>query len=90
MGRRVASLVIVLLLSGIPAVRAAAPVVARVELNTDSRMDRQELMHVLGLAIGKPLDRVRLRQGIRALYAGGNVESLSVESTSTEIGRAHV
>lgn len=86
MGRRVASLVIVLLLSGIPAVRAAAPVVARVELNTDSRMDRQELMHVLGLAIGKPLDRVRLRQGIRALYAGGNVESLSVESTSTDEG----
>jgi len=68
----------VLALGMVTALRAAQPVVTAIEVRADTKIDRAEMLHVLGLVAGKPVDRVRLRQGIRALYAGGSFESLAV------------
>ncbi len=92
MARRALGILVVLIAAkagaGLAAAGTARVVVTSVEVKADSRIDRAELLHVLGITPGEPLDRLRLRQGIRALYAGGNVESLEIESAPAEGGIA--
>ncbi len=66
--------------------QSASPLVRRVRVVSDTPLKRTDLPKVLGLVEGRPLDRRRLRQGIRALYAGGEVEGLEVVSEKAAPG----
>jgi outer membrane protein insertion porin family len=54
------------------------PPIVRVEVVTDGDLRPAAIQDLLGLTEGAPLDRRRLREGIRALYAGGGVDQLEV------------
>jgi len=56
------------------------PLIRKVQVISDTPLKRTDLPKVLGLVQGRPLDRRRLRQGIRALYAGGEVEGIEILS----------
>ncbi len=64
----------------VPAAAGEPPRVTSVTVEADATMEAREVSNILGLQVGEPLDRSVLRQGIRALYAGGNIESLSVSA----------
>jgi len=85
---RPAATLLALLLAAAPALAGEAPVVASVTVLADATMEAGEISNILGLRVGEPLDRSALRQGIRALYAGGNIESLRVSSLPTPEGLA--
>ncbi len=55
-----------------------SPPILRVEVVTDGELRPAAIQELLGLTEGAPLDRRRLREGIRALYAGGGVDRLEV------------
>ncbi len=65
---------------------AAPQIITAIEVKADTKVNGQQLIDILGLTIGKPVDHVRLRQGIRALYAGGSYESLSVTASPSPNG----
>ena len=61
-------------------------VVRQVEVDADGALGRDVVVKLLGLEKGSPLDRRRLREGVHALYAGGEVEHLVVEAEEVEGG----
>ena len=63
-----------------PAAPAAAQTVTRALVEATGPHDEAALLRVLGLAEGRPLDRQQIREAILALYAGGEVEWVDVES----------
>lgn len=65
---------------GQPAAGGAAPVVSGVEVEGLQLEHRDRVLEILGLSPGAPLDRQRLRDGARTLYAGGEIEWLRVAS----------
>lgn len=54
------------------------PVVAEVSVRAEPPLQGESVQRLLALVPGEPLDRRRLREGIRALYAGGGVDRLRV------------
>ncbi len=70
-----------------PATAAAeGPLIASVRVETIGPADEEAVLGVLELQVGRPLDPQRLREVIMALYAGGDVEWLRVESAETPAG----
>ncbi|MCP4896824.1 MAG: BamA/TamA family outer membrane protein [bacterium] len=57
---------------------------ARVESDEPGRSD--EVLSLLNIEIGKPLDRAELRRRIRAMYASGEVDTFRVDTEPTPIG----
>ncbi len=66
----------------------AEQTVTRVSVEADGALDAAALLRVLGLAQGSSLDRQQIREAILALYAGGEVEWIRVESEPFEGGLA--
>ncbi len=88
-------MVLVLLLALLPAPAApaahAGPAIVRhLRVISDTPLRNTDLTRVLGLAEGKALNRRRLRQGIRALYAAGEVEGLEVLAEPAGPGRLDI
>jgi outer membrane protein assembly complex protein YaeT len=67
---------VVLLLMPLP---AAAQVVGSIEVVTDSPEQAEQVPDALGLEVGRQIDRRRLREGLLALYAGGELAHARVE-----------
>ncbi|HHQ47828.1 MAG TPA: hypothetical protein ENK19_02985, partial [Acidobacteria bacterium] len=78
------------LLAPLRAATLSPPILRNVHITSDTPLRRTDLPKVLGLVRGRPLDRHRLRQGIRALYAGGEVEGLAVFSEPAGPGQIDV
>ncbi len=78
--RRLAGLglALVVLAIALPAAASEPQPVRRVVVVTDGDLRPAAVRDLLGLNEGAPLDRRRLREGIRALYAGGGVDRLKV------------
>ncbi len=79
-------LYVVLVLGLATRLAAASPTITAIRIQTDTKLDRQQLIRILGLTVGRPIDRIRLRQGIRALWAGGSYESLNVAASPSPGG----
>jgi outer membrane protein assembly complex protein YaeT len=73
-----AFMMVVLLLLVIPA-STAAQAVGSIEVITDSPEQAEQVPAALGLLVGQPIDRGRMRAGLAALYAGGELEHARVE-----------
>ncbi len=71
-------LLLLLLAAALPAGAEESPPVTSVTVVADTPVETREISDILGLVEGRPIDRRQLRQGIRALWAGGDIESLSV------------
>lgn len=69
-----------------PAVAAEAPVVVAVRVAAPGLDDPTQALDTLGLEVGHPLDRARLRRGAQVLYASGEVERLRVEAEPVPAG----
>jgi outer membrane protein assembly complex protein YaeT len=63
-----------------PAASRAGEIVTRVSVEAVGPHDDAALLRVLGLTEGSALDRQQIREAILALYAGGEVEWVNVES----------
>ena len=77
------------LLVSFPTLSAATPdgaSIASVRVEAIGPVDEEAVRAVLELQVGRPLDAQRLREVIMALYAGGDVEWLRVESAETAAG----
>ena len=70
------------------AAATAAETVERVSVEATGPLDEVALLRVLGLAEGRPLDRRQIREAILALYAGGEIEWVEVESAPAAGGVA--
>jgi len=86
MRRTAVSLLLLLAPLTIAAADEPEPVVRHVQVESDTPLRRTDLPKVLGLVQGRPLDRRRLRQGIRGLYAGGELEDLEVNAERVGTG----
>jgi len=85
--RSAALAVLLLVAAGMAAAEPGGqPPIARVEVVTDGDLRPLAIRDLLGLAEGEPLDRQRLREGIRALYVGGGVERLEVTEETIDGG----
>ncbi|HQP43813.1 MAG TPA: hypothetical protein PLV66_09060, partial [Thermoanaerobaculales bacterium] len=71
-----------------PAAAGAQQTVTRVSVEAPGAFDAEGLLRVLGLAEGRPVDRQLLREAILALYAGGEIERIEVESEPLQGGLA--
>ncbi|MCG6964405.1 MAG: BamA/TamA family outer membrane protein [Acidobacteria bacterium] len=69
-------------------VTASEPTVRSVSIISDSPLDQARIERVLGLTEGQPLDRRQIREGLRALFAGGDIESARVETSKATGGIA--
>ena len=78
--------VVVLVMVLPPVLLAAEPPVVGLEVVGHGVAEPEVVLEVLGLEIGEPLDRRRLREGVHALYAGGEVEYLRVDRRYTAEG----
>jgi outer membrane protein assembly complex protein YaeT len=58
---------------------AAAQVVGSIEVVTDSADQAVQVPEALGLVNGRQINRRRMREGLLALYAGGELEHVRVE-----------
>jgi len=68
----------------------AQPSIATVEVVTDDPARGEDVPQVLGLELGSLLDKTRLRLGIQALYATGEIEQVTVSSSNQPQGVAVV
>jgi len=76
-----------LLVFCVPAAMAAdGPLISSVRVEAIGPADEDAVIGLLELEVGRPLDAQRLREVIMALYAGGDVEWLRVESAETPAG----
>jgi len=67
---------------------ATRPLVSSVRVAGQGIDDPGRIAEILGLAAGEPIDRGALRDGVRTLYAGGEVEWLRIEGERTPGGLA--
>ncbi len=56
------------------------PPITSIQVEATGAVDPKAVAEVLELHVGRPLDRMRLREVIRTLYAGGEIEWLRVEA----------
>jgi outer membrane protein insertion porin family len=61
------------------------PVVA-VRIEADGAVDAEQVLRVLGLTVGEPIDRRQVRDGLKTLYAGGEINWAAVKAAPTEGG----
>jgi outer membrane protein insertion porin family len=71
--------------AGSASVSASGPITS-ITLDAHGPHDPEAVLEALGLAVGHQIDRQRLREGVHALYAGGDVESLRVEAVPAAEG----
>jgi outer membrane protein insertion porin family len=60
--------------------------IARVSVEGDGPVDRQAVLEVLGLEVGRPLDRAQLREAILAMYASTETDWVKIEAAETADG----
>jgi len=65
---------------------AATPSILNLNLISDQSVVNDEVFSTLGLEAGQPVNRHRLREGVHALYAAGDVEQVRVETTRNPDG----
>lgn len=87
-GRRCARLVLAAAALLWPSASSATQTVASVSVEATGPVDEAALLRVFGLAAGGTLDRQLVREAILALYAGGEVEWVAVESEPVDAGLA--
>jgi outer membrane protein assembly complex protein YaeT len=62
------------------------PPIAKLRVEADGPVDAPAVAKVLGLEEGRPVDRQQIREAILAIYAGGEVEWIRIESSEVEGG----
>jgi outer membrane protein insertion porin family len=77
---------VVVLLASTAVTASKDPPITSVRVESIGPADEEAIIDLLELQVGTPLDAQRLREVIMALYAGGDVEWLRVESTATAAG----
>ncbi len=85
---RVRCLAVLVAVIAVAGAGVAQEPVTRVEVAADGPVQRQQTLSVLGLAEGVPVDRHRLREGVRALFSTGEVEYLKVVEAPAPSGVA--
>jgi len=69
-----------------PAAVAPDSPIAELEVRADGPVNASQVLEILGLEAGKAVDPVRLREGVRVLFAGGEVDYVRVLSEPGEEG----
>ena len=82
---RIAAAVLALIISS-GAAAAEGPPINHIQVKGASPTDAAAIIELLGLEVGKPLDRRLLREVVSTLYAGGQVEWLRVEAAESAEG----
>ncbi len=86
MSRRHLLVVIAAVLLAATAAAGGQPPVRSVKVVSDSLIDQARIQRVLGLQEGQPVDPRQVREGLRALFAGGDIESAQVETNEADGG----
>jgi outer membrane protein insertion porin family len=77
---------VVLVLAAVAAWAREGEVVSRVRVEAPGLDDAESVVGLLGVREGQPLDRVRLRGGLLALYARGDVDYVKVTAVHSASG----
>jgi outer membrane protein insertion porin family len=70
--------------------RGNSAIVAEIEINGLYSIDKEELLYLLDITPGSPVDSEKVRQGIKRAFLKGVFEDISIEATDEEKARVTI